>query len=122
MDMQQAHKMLEPRLATHVFVGFVLKRVQAEGGFATILQKGDATSGTVLLICLERGDNPRVLEKRLGYDSPPKWERIWPKNGGKPLSLDEYLERRTKSDPDLWLVELDIPDAERLADEILLNA
>ncbi|HWV11973.1 MAG TPA: DUF1491 family protein, partial [Sphingobium sp.] len=34
-------------------------------------------------------------------------------------SLNQYLARRRRSDPDLWVIELDIADAERFAAETI---
>jgi hypothetical protein len=47
-------------------------------------------------------------------DGTPNWQKIWPQDTENKQELSEYLERRYKFDSDLWVIELDIPDAERL--------
>jgi hypothetical protein len=34
-------------------------------------------------------------------------------------ALDHYIARRRRSDPDLWVIELDVAEAERFAVETL---
>jgi hypothetical protein len=40
-----------------------------------------------------------------------------PEEGLEALNL--YIARRRRSDPDLWIIELDIPEAERFAAETI---
>ena len=60
--------MTEPRLAGSVLVSALLRRAEAEGGFGTVLAKGDSTAGAVAVIWLETGANPRYLERLLQPD------------------------------------------------------
>ncbi|GAA0476282.1 DUF1491 family protein [Parasphingorhabdus litoris] len=110
--------MIEPRLSAEMIVQSLLRRVNQNGGFGVVLRKGDRISGAILIICLEKGKDPRLLEKMPSLDGPSTWQVIWPQDTEKKQDLDEYLERRTGFDPDLWLIELDVPDAERLTAEI----
>lgn len=106
--------MIEPRLSAEMTVQSLLRKVNQEGGFAMVLRKGDQIAGAILIICLEKGKDPRLLEKMPSFDGPSTWQKIWPQDTDNKQDLDEYLKRRTSFDPDLWLIELDIPDAERL--------
>lgn len=106
--------MLEPRLSAEMIVQSLLRKVSQEGGFATVIRKGDRISGSILIQCLEKGENPRLLEKMPSLEGASTWNRIWPQDTDKEQDLSEYLARRFSFDPDLWLIELDIPDAERL--------
>lgn len=110
--------MIEPRLSAEMTAQSLLRKVNQEGGFATVLKKGDRISGAILIICVEKGKDPRLLEKMPSLDGPSTWQVIWPQDTDKKQDLDEYLKRRSGFDPDLWLIELDIPDAERLIAEM----
>ncbi|MEO1046557.1 MAG: DUF1491 family protein [Pseudomonadota bacterium] len=106
--------MLEPRLATHVRVRALRQSVEAEGGFAMVLKKGDPVSGTLLVQQLKNGRNPALFEQMPGFDGPGEWLEIRQENPDNIQEYKDYLARRMDRDRDLWLVELDIADAERL--------
>jgi len=114
--------MIEPRLAAALLVQALLRQVQQQGGFGAILHKGDEISGSILVSCLNRGENPRLLERMPQLDGPPLWHCIWPQDTVKQQLLQEYIDKRLASDPDLWIVELDIADAERLVRDFTLSA
>ncbi|MGZ8997436.1 MAG: DUF1491 family protein, partial [Allosphingosinicella sp.] len=65
--------MSEPRLASSVLVGALLRRAESEGGFGAVLAKGDPTAGAVVVILLEKGANPRFLERLLQPDGTYSW-------------------------------------------------
>lgn len=106
--------MIEPRLASNVRIAALKRAVEAEGGFAMILKKGDPVSGAILIQCLEKGRNPRLYERMPSLDGGSVWEIIWSEDIDKKGNLSEYLDRRTSRDSDLWVIELDIADSERL--------
>lgn len=110
--------MIEPRLSAEMTVQSLLRKVSQEGGFGAVIRKGDRISGAILIICLEKGKDPRLLEKMPSLDGPSTWQVIWPQVSDKQQDLDEYLKRRSGFDPDLWLIELDVPHAERLVAEM----
>lgn len=95
-------------------IGALKRTVEADGGFAMILKKGDPVSGAILIQCLEKGQNPRLYERMPSLDGEPVWEVIWSEDTDKKGDLSEYLDRRTSRDSDLWVIELDIADSERL--------
>jgi hypothetical protein len=102
------------RLTSAVLVSALIRRVGGEGGNATVLAKGDATAGAILLICMEKGVVQSVRERVLDRAGAYVWTTVGP---AEPDAVADYLERRRSRDPDLWLVELDIPNAERFAAE-----
>ena len=105
------------RLKSRFLVDLLLRRTEAAGGFATILAKGDDTSGIILVQCSDRGEPGPLLERRFGLGGHYIWEEVGladPKDGE---SRANYQDRRRKADPDLWIVELDIADAPRLVAE-----
>lgn len=83
-----------------------------------IVAKGDATAGAILLDCLDRGKRTGFRERVLDNIGRYAWIAVGPGEDAAPDSVLDWLERRRRRDPDLWIVELDIPNAERFAAEI----
>ena len=103
------------RLTSAMLVSALIRRVGAEGGNAVVLARGDATAGSILLICMEKGVVQSVRERVLDMTGVYAWTAVGP---GEPGEFTGYLERRRARDLDLWLVELDIANAERFAAEM----
>ena len=91
-----------------------MRRVASEGGFATSIAKGDAERGSLLLIVTERGKQVALLERMLNATGAYEWQKSGPKSESLP---SDWLAKRRRNDPDLWLIELDVPDAERFIAE-----
>lgn len=104
------------RLPTHLIVSALLRRVNDAGGIAVVRARGDADSGTVLVI-LEQEN--RLLERGIGADGGDMLVPSGPRLGSGD-SLDDYWQRRRRSDPDLWVIALDIADGQRFAAETIL--
>lgn len=107
------------RLATSVLVSALIRRVHDAGGTAAILAKGDATAGAILLLTYEKGANPRFFERGIGSQGEPA---LLPAGSAELTDEGEvaaYWRRRRSRDADLWVVELDIAQAERFAAETM---
>ena len=102
--------MSEPRLASGTLVSALLRRVAAAGGHGAVLSRGDSTAGALLLVIATRGVTLRLLERGLAPDGSYGWLPSGPKALADP-ALADYLARRRRNDPDLWVVELDGPEA-----------
>ncbi len=109
---------MSARLTSAMQVALVMRRVQAEGGFATVLAKGDETAGSILLVALEKGRTTGLYEHLLQQGSIYKWLRVGPQDIENTEEFDQYLVRRRSRDPDLWVIELDIANAERFAAQL----
>lgn len=105
---------MDQRLPAHVEVAALLRRVQAEGGFGTVIQKGEREAGTILLVLCENGTNARAYERMPQLDGTRKWHQSKQENIDNKEEFEEYLMRRRRQDSDLWIVELDIANGERL--------
>ncbi|MEP9358937.1 DUF1491 family protein [Sphingomonas sp. KR3-1] len=107
------------RLATGLLVNALIRRAEGAGGGAMVLAKGDATAGALLLLLVERGANPRFVERGLGPDGNPALIASGPRELTDDGEVSAYWQRRRQRDSDLWVVELDIADGERFAAETL---
>lgn len=104
---------MEARLSAHLEVGGLLRAVQAEGGFATVLHKGERDGGTILVILTENGGNARVFERIPASDGTRNWSIARTQDAENTEEFTNYLTRRSAQDPDLWIIELDIANGER---------
>ena len=104
--------MNEARLASGFEVGALRRLVEAAGGSATVVRKGDEERGQILLCLSQRGAYLTFLERALQPSGRYQWNRLGPV-AEAPDQTDSFVERRVKFDPDLWLIDLDIADAER---------
>ena len=101
-----------------MLVNALVRRANAEGGNVTVLAKGDTTAGAILIVAQERGENPRLLERGIGPDGRAALVPTGPT--GESQEITDYWIRRRHSDPDLWVVEVDIAAAERFVAETIL--
>lgn len=109
---------MSARLSSEMLVSALIRRIEAEGGHATVLAKGDPSGGAILLACAERGVTHTLLERALTGTGDYEWVSCGPESTDA-SERDQYVERRRARDPDLWVVELDIAQAERFAAEML---
>lgn len=104
---------MEPRLPAHVEVGALVRLVNGEGGFATVLQKGEPDAGTILVVTVQNGANARLWERMPVADGTRQWVCARVQDSENPAEFADYLARRGRQDADLWIVELDIANGER---------
>ncbi len=93
-------------IATDVWVGALIRRAQLGGAFATVVRKGDARAGAVLVKLF----NPRTRQAALFASAwQGEGERVWmqPVASEAEADLDDYVERTRRYDPDLWVVEIE---------------
>lgn len=90
-----------------------MRAVESAGGFATVLARGEREAGTILILTIERGGNPRLYERMPRSDGTRKWHPVLAETAENSHKINDYLNRRRTQDPDLWVLELDIADGER---------
>jgi hypothetical protein len=106
-------------LASHMLVAALIRRVQAAGGFATIVRRGDRDAGAILVQCAEKGATTVLLEPRTGDNGTLSWAPTGPASDADPADISQYFVRRAQIDPDIWILELDIAQAAQFAVETL---
>lgn len=112
--------MIEPRPAAGLLVSALIRRIGSEGGSAMVIARGDAIAGAMLLLLSNRGVPSALVERVWRFEGGHGFERVGPADPDEPGAVADYVARRRKSDPDLWVVEVDHPAAERIAGEMLL--
>ena len=104
----------DARLPARLEIAALIRLAQNGGGFAAVLKSGDDKAGTILLLLTENGGNPRVYERMPQLDGSRIWHCSMQQGIGSDHKITEYLERRGHQDDDLWIVELDLANGERL--------
>lgn len=104
---------MAPRLPAHLEVSALVRQVQSAGGFAAVLQKGEREAGTLLVVCCQHGTNRHIYERMPQADGTRNWALSRSETVENTAEINHYLVRRGSQDPDLWMIELDIPNAER---------
>ena len=106
---------MTPRLAAGLVASAMIRRVAAAGGTGTVIHKGDEQAGAILVVCAERGRIQQLVERTLGVAGQYGWTEVGPEVSENEAPVDEYLAKRRRIDPDLWVIELDIAEAKRFA-------
>ena len=93
-------------LSTDVWVSGLIRRAELAGAFATVVKKGDARAGTVILKAYNTATRTaRLFSSVTGQDGEPLW--MQPVTSEFESELDAYIERQRRYDPDLWVVEVE---------------
>ena len=104
---------MDARLPAHLEAAAIRRLAESHGGFATVLAKGERDAGTIALVILCR-DRPAALYERMPQvDGNRLFSRTHEQDSENPQEFFESLDRRRLRDPDLWLIEADVPDSER---------
>lgn len=101
------------RLPAHLEISGMIRAVEAAGGFASIIAKGERDAGTILVVCCVNGTHGRLFERMPGIDGNRKWTLIRSEDIENKAEFSDYLARRHRQDPDTWILELDIAEGER---------
>ena len=94
-------------LSTDLWTGALIRRAELGGAFATVVRKGDARAGTVLVKVVNRREGVARLYAEAFHGG--EGDRVWmqPVASTEEAELDAFVERQARIDPDLWLVEID---------------
>jgi hypothetical protein len=110
---------LTERLPARLEATALMRQVESAGGFATMLKRGDPDRGALILLVAERGAPKALIERRMGADFDYRWTITAEPDEAAPKKFLESLQKSTRFDPDCWLIELDIADAERFIAETI---
>lgn len=101
------------RLPAHLEVSGLIRLVESQGGTAMVLAKGERDAGTILIVTMCRGEDVRLFERMPQMDGTRPFLATKSQDPEKPEEFSEYLDRRRRQDPDIWIIEVDIANAER---------
>ena len=104
---------MSERLPAHLEIASLIRMVESKGGHAMVLAKGERDAGTILIVTMFRGEDAKLFERMPQLDGTRPYVATKLQDTDKPNEFSEYLERRRHQDPDIWILEVDIDDAER---------
>lgn len=109
----------DARLPAHLEAGAICRLAESQGGYATVLARGERDAGTIVLVTLCRGTAAVLYERMPQRDGTRLFIATKSEDAENKQDFSEYLARRQAQDRDLWLIEVDIADPERFV--ALLN-
>jgi hypothetical protein len=93
-------------LDTDIWVYALIRRANQGGAFATVVRKGDSRGGAVLVKLINRrAGAARLYAQAVRGDGEEVWMR--PTSADDEAAIDAYLERASRIDPDVWVIEID---------------
>lgn len=104
---------MDSRLPAHLEAAAIIRLAEAEGGFATLLARGERDAGTILILTIERDESATIYERMPQLDETRPYIAAKRENNENTPEIDEYVARRRRQDPDIWVIEVTIADAER---------
>ena len=100
--------MAAPRLKTDLWAAALLRRWNHHTAVvATLVRRGDADAGTVLLKIARLDGTATVLSQTVDREGERAWLRA---TGAVPVAdaeAEAYIQRQRKRDPDLWVIEIE---------------
>ena len=89
---------MDDRLPAHVEIGALIRAVQAAGGFATVLAKGERDAGTILIVTMENGANAKLYERMPSLDGERKFSLTRTQDAENPWEFNDYLTKPIRLD------------------------
>lgn len=106
------------RLTSDFWVSALIRRVQDAGGFAYLARRGSPEAGAIFIKVSSRLGTCDLFAPapQTAYDEEDDGDRRFLRvvRDGDDNAVSERMQRETRFDPDLWLVELE--DVENLPD------
>ena len=97
----------DDRLPTEIWLQAYLRRCSVAGMAATVVRRGDRSSGMVLLKINRLGDGCSLLTQTRDLEGRIAWLRAASGALMPESEADAYIERAVRRDPDLWVVEIE---------------
>lgn len=103
------------RLASGIWVGAYLARLQAEGIPVYVVAKGDETAGAVLVKLATLDGQAQAFHRVVDLMSGTRrWDVL---REGDEASVDAAIAKQRSFDPDLWVIEVEDARARHMLDE-----
>ena len=104
---------MEARVTASLRVAALLRRCDLMGRAAYVIHRGDDTAGAIALSVVRPSGQVELWSQEYDWDSD---SRPWILQAqGSARDIDAALSRRRAVDPDLWVIELELPEDQPLA-------
>jgi len=97
---------LEPRLKPGIWVKAQLRLCDRAGIALTVLRRGDADGGAVVLKLLKPDGRADLLSQTTGPTGARAWMRPLGPDPVSEADADAYIARQGDFDPDIWVLEV----------------
>lgn len=98
------------RIPTEIWLMAQLRRIEGQGGFYYVQQRGSDLSGTIL-IKIRQGRHIKIFQQNRDFNGVLGWIPLRPKGSDtwvvEESWADAYIQRAIDRDPDLWVVEIE---------------
>ena len=98
------------RLKSAIWVSAFLRRCMVQGIFGAVVRKGAEEAGAIYVIVSHLDGTCRLFGPAPGASHDEEGERVWWEElapPGTPADAMALVERRTRADPDIWIVEVE---------------
>lgn len=100
----------EARLASGLWVAALLRRLDLEAIPAYVTRRGDATAGAIMIKAVQRDGTAALFAREYDLQSGAlTWQM---RDQAVESEIDATLARACRFDPDLWLIEVELPAAD----------
>ena len=105
-----------PRLKAGIFVRALIRRVEVAGASAFVIRKGNEEAGAIVLKLSKLDGNCLVLNQARDGSGTLVWAKPLGEWGEEPRA-HLWFEKQIKTDPDLWIVEIEDRAGRAFVDE-----
>ena len=109
---------MTPRLTTQFWIDAYLLRLGQETIPVFITKKGDKTAGAILINLNLLDGTARLFHRSYDKDGARIWRVL---QDGTEAEIKSAITRQIRTDPDVWVIEVESKTAQHLLDEIGLN-
>lgn len=109
---------MSDRLPTALYVDGHLKNLTAQAKFYHFIQKGNHSSGIVMLkINALNGKVKLIIQERDFMTDQMTWAAAMEQETVEEKEADAYIQRAISRDPDLWVIEIEDKDMQNPFEE-----
>ncbi|TNE58281.1 MAG: DUF1491 family protein [Alphaproteobacteria bacterium] len=108
---------METRLRTDIWAGALLRRAMSAGAMATLVRRGDASAGVVLIKINHLDASFDVYDQIRNANGDLVWVKGLKTSPAPEAEVDAYIERCRRMDPDLWVIEIEDRDGRHFLTE-----
>ena len=99
--------MTSANLKTGLWIAAKQRELNSQGPVLIALRKGDPDAGT-LLLRVEVSEGEKIFTQGRDLDGEPCWHPVLSGDAVSAQDAADYCEKRLKTDPDLWIMSLDL--------------
>ena len=101
----------EPALKAGLWVSALIRTCDINSIPAVVRRRGDPDAGSIVLRLDRLNGRSEVLTQIRDAEGRRCWLRVLGNGPAADMDVEEYLKRRVRSDPDIWIVEIEDRDA-----------